>query len=165
VLSCFTLGFCGCNTENFERAGQCFGAAIGSAIGEGLGDSFARLPAWLPRGPDPMRPDEAKVTDAGVTFISVLHEGCRLQLLFDGPVQPGSLPRIDDTCLVRDRATFMTTDGGYTSVALEVASVEQTRTDAGVRLLLDCVGLERRLRDGGAEPLPDRRIDVVAIVQ
>ncbi len=65
-----------------------------------------------------MRPDEAKVTDAGVTFISVLHEGCRLQLLFDGPVQPGSLPRIDDTCLVRDRATFLTTDGGSTSVAL-----------------------------------------------
>jgi hypothetical protein len=63
---------------------------------------------------------------------------------------------------VRDSATFHTNDGGFSLVLMEVQSATAAPEDGGIRLTLECTGLEVRGADGGLVPLGDRTIDLVA---
>lgn len=146
---------------DLTRAGECLGSAIGQSIGNAfgsaLGEGFANALGVTPL----TGPDVAARTDAG-TFLSVSHEGGRLELAFAGAVRDGTLPRSDSQCLVTDSAVFRDADGGRWGVSALLTEASESAVDGGTRLRVSCTNLRRRVSDGGSEPLPDRRIDLVA---
>ncbi|MDP3500004.1 MAG: hypothetical protein Q8S33_06720 [Myxococcales bacterium] len=141
-----------------ECLGNAIGTSIGGAIGARLGESFAAVTGG--RG-NPNAPDVARVVDGG-TFVSVTHEGGRLELQFTTGLRPGVLPRYDPDCSLTDLALFHDADGGLATVKLNVTTASAQPVDGGTRVQLTCTAIERRVPDGGFEPMSDRAIDVVA---
>lgn len=141
-----------------EKAGECIGNAVGQsigiAVGTAIGNAFGGTVAFS-------RADDARVTDAG-TFISVAHQGGRLEFNFAGPVLTGELPRRDMNCLMTDYSIFRDPDAGLALVTMNVTSASQEPVDGGTRLRLECKDLKRKLPDAGMESMSDRSIDVVA---
>jgi hypothetical protein len=160
-----TLGFvlsglCACISQSAidcvgNAAGQAFGLAVGGGISNSLGPAVYRDLA------SQTQTDLARVTDAG-TFVSVPHEGGRLEFAFEAGVRSGALPRRDEVCLMRDYALFRPADAGVSIVQMEVTFASEQPADGGTRVKLECTGLSRRSADGGAEPMADRSIDVIA---
>jgi hypothetical protein len=159
TLGFLLSGLVACSIE--PRTTDCFanslGQGIGLAIGSGLGSAFGSIGSRDVTS----QPDWARVQDAG-TFISVSHERGRLQLRFEPGVAAGLLPRRDETCTMRDYATFHSNDGGFSFVLMTVQSATAAPEDGGTRLTLECTGLEVRGADGGLVPLADRTIDLLA---
>ncbi len=158
-----TLGFvlsglCACFPQAAaDCVGNAVGQSIGLAVGGGLSDAFG--PAFSRDLAS--QPDSARVTDAG-TFISVPHEGGRLEFTFEAGVRSGALPRRDDVCLMRDYALFRPADAGVAIVQMDVTFASEQPADGGTRVKLECTGLSRRSADGGSQPMADRSIDVIA---
>ncbi|MBL8921343.1 MAG: hypothetical protein JNJ54_20960 [Myxococcaceae bacterium] len=144
----------GCLPNAGECIGNAIGQSLGIALGTAIGDGFGG-PVGL------TRPDEARVTDAG-TFVSVAHQGGRLELRFADQVLTGELPRRDPSCVMTDYAIFRDADAGVALVTLNVVSASQAPADGGTRVRLDCKALKRKLPDAGMEALGERVIDVLA---
>jgi hypothetical protein len=157
LLLCFVLG---CVPPS---VGECIGATIGQALGFALGAKLGNgFGDAVGANRDFAGPDRAAISDAG-TFVSVLHEGRRLEFTFTTGVSPSGLPRRNSECVATDYALLFDADAGLVAqVSLTLSEATATPVDGGTRIRLSCTNLSHRGADAGTVSLPDRAIDVVA---